>query len=1092
MKKIISNNILVVFLLITVVLFGFYKVSNLNAQTGLIIGAAGDISPSNNGPQFQTATLIETINPALVLPLGDNQYPDGTLATFNQYYNPSWGRFKAKSRPVPGNHDYHTTNAQGYYDYFGSLAGDPSRGYYSYNMGGWHFIALNSERMSTAQNDWLTADLQANQGAACTIAYFHHPRFSSSATHGGDAPRTAPFWERLYQYRADVILVGHNHHYERFAQINPSNQLDPNGLRQFIVGTGGAGLYPFASPFPNSQIRIGTHGVLKMTLNAGNYSWQFLNTSNQVLDSGSANCVGGGGAITSTPTLTPTGPTQTPTNTPTPMPTMTPTPTPIPTTGGGTTLSLTPPSQNRTVNQAGNLNVFVNPNGRNVASMELVINFNPSLIRVDNIVPGAFFTPPGIGSPVEIIKSINNTTGRIHYALGFPLGSNHSSTTAGNAALISFTTRNLSGTSQFSFVTSGTPSTKVSDINAMNVLSSTTNASVTVTGGPTLTPTPTSGVTMTPTATQVPTMTLTPTATSTPGGTATPTSVATLTPTSGGPTPTPGEPFVFEGCLETGGRTGRGGDDDDDDDRASNSANSGRWRNIPFPSQAGKFEAEFDAIPTSTRSSRTASLYAGLSKGAANDFTDLATAIEFGADGNIRARDGNRYRATRQLSYRLGRTYHIRMVVDVPNHTYSAYVKPPTGRERQIANNFKFRTEQRRVSSLDNLGFYARTTVRKLKICDLRVTPLTGGPGGPTVTSSPTPTLPPGVTPTATLTPTPLPTAIPTMTPTPTGIITATPTSGVPTPTLVPCTPTAGDADGDGDADQLDYNVWLANYNPNVHTDGGPSVGDFNCSGFVDGVDYSIWLAAQGTLTPTPTPSGPTPTPTPGGMHLDNAVCNPDLGSSAFTTNITNTYLPFTTGYLQNPPNERNLRDAGSGFNVRMRIIPNVAPNIKLIYGADGVDPIQPLILEEYETNNGVLIEISNNWFVQTVGGQLPGTVCYLGEYVTTYNPDGSVSGHGGSWEAGSPAQARAGIMMPPTSYLTVGRNWLIEDAACCGAFEDGRVASIGGTFNTPAGTFNNVLYIEEDIVNGVPHSNKRYAPGVGMISDEGALLINY
>jgi len=290
-------------------------------STDPVVAGAGDISPNTNGTQFQTANLIQAINPLTVLTFGDNQYPSGALATFNTYYDPSWGKFKSKTRPSPGNHDYNTSGAVGYYDYFNGtgnatgLAGDRSKGYYSFNVGSWHFISLNSEIMSSTQNAWLLSDLQANQNANCTVAYWHHPRFSSGANHGSST-RTAPFWDMLYQYKADIILVGHDHLYERFAPQNPSGASDPaRGIRQFTVGTGGARIYSFGSPIANSQVRISTHGVIMLTLHAGSYDWQFINTNSQVLDSGSGNCVTG------------TGPTAVATKTPTPKPTLTATPT---------------------------------------------------------------------------------------------------------------------------------------------------------------------------------------------------------------------------------------------------------------------------------------------------------------------------------------------------------------------------------------------------------------------------------------------------------------------------------------------------------------------------------------------------------------------------------------------------------------------------------------------------------------------------------------------------------------------------------------------------------------------------------------------
>src|SRR3989344_5010075 len=314
--KTLCRSLLIIFF----ILLGFqFLLTGVQAQgSDPVVAGAGDISPRNNGPQFQTAAVLRSINPTAVLTFGDNQYPDGILADFNAYYDKSWGvgtppqiNLKAITRPSPGNHDYHVTGAAGYFDYFNGVgvnngpAGERGKGYYSFNVGSWHFISLNSEVMSATQNAWLQSDLQANQNADCTIAYWHNPRFSSSSTHGSST-RTAPFWDLLYQYKADIVLNGHDHTYERFAPQSPSAASEPTrGIREFVVGTGGAGNYPFGSPIANSQVRISTHGVIKLTLHANSYDWQFINTNSQVLDSGSGNCVTGT-PVTVTGTIPPT------------------------------------------------------------------------------------------------------------------------------------------------------------------------------------------------------------------------------------------------------------------------------------------------------------------------------------------------------------------------------------------------------------------------------------------------------------------------------------------------------------------------------------------------------------------------------------------------------------------------------------------------------------------------------------------------------------------------------------------------------------------------------------------------------------------
>ena len=296
---------------------------------------AGDIANCGRSQDEETAKLLDNIS-GTVFTLGDNVYPDGTASQFDDCYGPTWGRHKNRTRPAAGNHDYHTNGAAGYYDYFGSAASpldnncsSNCKGYYSYNLGEWHIIALNSESgygAGSAQEQWLIADLAANQ-RVCTLAYWHHPRFSSGQH--GNSSRSQAFWQALYEYGADVILSGHDHTYERFAPQNPNGQADPTrGIRQFVVGTGGAGLYPFPTVQPNSQVRNNTtYGVLKLTLHATSYDWQFVPIAAQTFtDSGSADCVDSGTNPTSTSGPTPT---RTPTDTPAPGPTTTPTQTPI-------------------------------------------------------------------------------------------------------------------------------------------------------------------------------------------------------------------------------------------------------------------------------------------------------------------------------------------------------------------------------------------------------------------------------------------------------------------------------------------------------------------------------------------------------------------------------------------------------------------------------------------------------------------------------------------------------------------------------------------------------------------------------------------
>ncbi|HEX9837786.1 MAG TPA: metallophosphoesterase, partial [Anaerolineales bacterium] len=254
--------------LLTFSLFAVFFVSGLESLTPLsgsvlvqsgdpVFVGAGDIANCNRSEDEATAKLLDNIT-GTVFTVGDNAYPDGTLTQFNNCYAPTWGRHKSRTKPSPGNHDYHVSGAAGYFDYFGAAAGDRSKGYYSYNLGAWHIISLNSEisqSAGSAQEQWLRADLAANP-KTCTLAYWHKPRFSSGQ-HGNIAGSQA-LWQALYDHGADVVLNGHDHTYERFAPQNPNGQADSKGIREFVVGTGGAGLYSFTSNQPNSQVRNNT------------------------------------------------------------------------------------------------------------------------------------------------------------------------------------------------------------------------------------------------------------------------------------------------------------------------------------------------------------------------------------------------------------------------------------------------------------------------------------------------------------------------------------------------------------------------------------------------------------------------------------------------------------------------------------------------------------------------------------------------------------------------------------------------------------------------------------------------------------------
>ncbi|MBP2337660.1 hypothetical protein JOF41_003838 [Saccharothrix coeruleofusca] len=257
-----------------------------------VLVGVGDISDSGSGDSV-TADLLDDI-PGTVFTLGDNVYDSGTRSEFSSYYEPTWGRHKARTRPSPGNHDYNTSGASGYYDYFGAQAGPSGRGYYSYDLGDWHVISLNSNISMSAgspQERWLRADLAAST-KRCTVAYWHHPLFTSGANHS-PSTATRPLFQALYDYNADVVLTGHNHQYERFAPQNPNGGLDTaRGIRSFVAGMGGAGHYRFGTIKPNSEARNSdTYGVLKLTLHSDSYDWQFVpEAGRSYSDSGTTAC----------------------------------------------------------------------------------------------------------------------------------------------------------------------------------------------------------------------------------------------------------------------------------------------------------------------------------------------------------------------------------------------------------------------------------------------------------------------------------------------------------------------------------------------------------------------------------------------------------------------------------------------------------------------------------------------------------------------------------------------------------------------------------------------------------------------------------
>jgi hypothetical protein len=278
--------------------------NNLQATTqtegdsrNVLVGA-GDIANCELAGAEMTAQLLDSFPNAAILTLGDNTYPHGEMTEFQDCFEPTWGRYKIRIHPSAGNHDYFTVNASGYYGYFGAAAGDPDKGYYSYDLGDWHIIVLNSNcdfvggcELGSPQEEWLRNDLETNP-ALCTLAYWHHPLFSSGE-HGNNI-QMIDLWQTLYASGADLIINGHDHNYERFAPQDPEGNPDPfRGIRQFVVGTGGGELRNVTSSLkPNSELVIAnTYGLIKLDLNPTSYSWTFLPVAGSTTtDSGSGTC----------------------------------------------------------------------------------------------------------------------------------------------------------------------------------------------------------------------------------------------------------------------------------------------------------------------------------------------------------------------------------------------------------------------------------------------------------------------------------------------------------------------------------------------------------------------------------------------------------------------------------------------------------------------------------------------------------------------------------------------------------------------------------------------------------------------------------
>lgn len=257
----------------------------------MLVGA-GDIAACGDLANAEaTSKLLDSIA-GTVFTTGDNTQTAGTEQEFRDCFNPTWGRHRARTRPTPGNHDFQTANGAAYFDYFGEAAGPRGLGYYSYDIGSWHIVSLNSNvpmSRDSPQGSWLRRDLETSR-SRCTLAYWHHPLVSSSVN--GNNPSVRDAWQILYESGAEIVMNGHDHLFERFAPQDPSGRLDSaRGIRQFTVGTGGYALYNVVRLQPNSELQASVHGVLKLSLLEGGYDWHFISIPGFAFtDTGSGAC----------------------------------------------------------------------------------------------------------------------------------------------------------------------------------------------------------------------------------------------------------------------------------------------------------------------------------------------------------------------------------------------------------------------------------------------------------------------------------------------------------------------------------------------------------------------------------------------------------------------------------------------------------------------------------------------------------------------------------------------------------------------------------------------------------------------------------
>ena len=538
-----------------------------------VIATAGDIAcdPADthlnggNGIVSQCAekavsNLLVSQSFAAVLSLGDNQYYCGSLAAYNSVYGPTWGRVKSITHPVVGNHEYLTapgttaatgcdtsnTGAAGYFSYFGSAAGTAGQGYYSYNVGAWHLIAINSNcgdaggcGPTSPQGKWLAADLAAHTGQ-CLLAYWHIPLFSSG---GRASPNTLPIWNQLYAAHADVVLDGHDHIYERFSPQTPTGAADPtNGIRQFTVGTGGANHTTITGIAANSVVtNVDSFGILKMTLHQGSYDWSFQPATGSFTDSGSAACHNASSAPTPTPTASPTG-------SATATPTATPTASPI--SGQGGTFTFTPVADSYVDASAPTTNHGTATTLRVDASPVVRSYLRFNLAGVTGTVASATLRimPTSSQSTGYTASSVSDSTwgeSTITNANAPPFGASLGASgpaTAGTWTNVNVTTA-VTGNGLVSFGLSTTNSTALSltsreGANPPQLVVTTVGSTPTPT--PVVTPSPTPVVTPTPTPVDTPTPTPVDTPTPTPVVTPSPTPIVTPSPTPiVTPSPTP-------------------------------------------------------------------------------------------------------------------------------------------------------------------------------------------------------------------------------------------------------------------------------------------------------------------------------------------------------------------------------------------------------------------------------------------------------------------------------------------------------------------------------------------------------------------------